>query len=266
MLKLKKSLGQNLLVDKNIINKILSLTNINNKNILEIGPGTGILTGSILEKKPKKLLLVEKDKRLCDILNSKLDKFNNYKIYNEDILRFDLNSNFKSEIVFGNLPYNISTQILAKLIKFDKLYPQVEKIIFMFQKEVADRILAKPGNNNYSRITILVNLKLDIIQHFKVSKECFFPSPKIDSKIIAFKPKTKVKFKIKNIENLERITQIFFSGRRKMINKPFSRIFKNYKEVAEFLKINLNKRPSELSCENFYEITEQYEKMNSGKI
>ena len=139
----------------------------------------------------------------------------------------------------------------------------MEKIIFMFQKEVADRILAKPNNNSYSRITILVNLKLDIIGDFKVSKKCFFPSPKIDSKIVIFKPKTENKFQIKNIENLERITQIFFAGRRKMINKPFSKIFKNYKDIAKLLNINLNKRPSELSCEDFYKITEQFEKINS---
>ena len=145
MLKLKKSLGQNLLIDKNIINKILSLTNITNKNVLEIGPGTGNLTKHLLEKKPKELLLIEKDKQLCKILNLKFNTFKNYKIYNEDILEFHLNSNFK-EIVFGNLPYNISTQILSKLIKFEKLYPQIEMVIFMFQKEVADRILAKPSN------------------------------------------------------------------------------------------------------------------------
>ena len=262
MLTLKKSLGQNLLIDKNIINKILCLTNIKNKNVLEIGPGTGNLTRYIFEKRQNSLLLIEKDKKFCDLLNLKFNNLKNYKIINEDILKFDLNSNFKGEIVFGNLPYNISTQILAKLIKYEKLYPQIEKIIFMFQKEVADRILAKPNNKNFSRITILTNLKLDIIHNFKVSKDCFFPTPKIDSKVIAFKPKAMVKYKIKNIENLEKITQIFFAGKRKMINKPFSKIFKNYKKVAKLLNINLNKRPSELSCENFYEITEKYEKIS----
>jgi len=262
MLTLKKSLGQNLLIDKNIINKILCLTNIKNKNVLEIGPGTGNLTRYIFEKRPNSLLLIEKDKKFCDLLNLKFNNLKNYKIINEDILKFNLNSNFKGEIVFGNLPYNISTQILAKLIKYEKLYPQIEKIIFMFQKEVADRILAKPNNKNFSRITILTNLKLDIIHNFKVSKDCFFPTPKIDSKVIAFKPKAMVKYKIKNIENLEKITQIFFAGKRKMINKPFSKIFKNYKKVAKLLNINLNKRPSELSCENFYEITEKYEKIS----
>ena len=263
MLILKKSLGQNLLVDKNIINKILNLCNLKNKNILEIGPGTGNLTRFILEKKPKKLLLVEKDRKLCNILNSKLNNFKNYKIYNEDILNFNLNSDLKSEIIFGNLPYNISTQILAKIIKFKNLYPQIEKIILMFQKEVADRILAKPNNKNYSRITILTNLKLDIDYNFNVSKESFFPKPKIDSKVVVFKPKNKIKYKIKNIDNLEKITQIFFSGKRKMINKPFSKIFKNYEEVATSLNIDLKKRPSELSYENYYQITEKYEKIIS---
>ena len=263
MLILKKSLGQNLLVDKVIINKILNLCNLKNKNILEIGPGTGNLTRFILEKKPKKLLLVEKDRKLCNILNSKLNNFKNYKIYNEDILNFNLNSDLKSEIIFGNLPYNISTQILAKIIKFKNLYPQIEKIILMFQKEVADRILAKPNNKNYSRITILTNLKLDIDYNFNVSKESFFPKPKIDSKVVVFKPKNKIKYKIKNIDNLEKITQIFFSGKRKMINKPFSKIFKNYEEVATSLNIDLKKRPSELSYENYYQITEKYEKIIS---
>ena len=261
MLIFKKSLGQNLLVDKNIIFKILNLAKINNKNVLEIGPGTGNLTKHILEKKPERLILVEKDKRLCEFLRSELNNFKNCKIYNEDILKFNFNLIKKSEIIFGNLPYNISTQILAKIIKFEKFNSQIERIVFMFQKEVADRILAKPNNKEYSRITILANLKFDIIHNFKISKECFFPSPKIDSKIIAFKPKVKIKYKIKNIENLEKITQIFFAGRRKMINKPFSKIFKNYKEIAKSLNIDLNKRPSELSCENFYEITEIYEKI-----
>ena len=261
MLTLKKSLGQNLLVDKNIINKILNLHNIKNKNVLEIGPGTGNLTRFILEKKPKKLLLVEKDRRLCNILDLKLNNFKNLKIFNEDILNFNFSSSLKSEIIFGNLPYNISTQILAKIIKLEKLYPQIEKIILMFQKEVADRILAKPNNQNYSRITILTNLKLDIDGSFNVSRESFFPKPKIDSKVIVFKPKKKIKYKIKNIDNLEKITQIFFSGKRKMINKPFSKIFKNYEEVAKSLNIDLNKRPSELNYENYYNITEKYEKI-----
>ncbi len=260
MLELKKSLGQNLLVDENIINKISDLDSIKNKTIFEIGPGTGNLTQSILKKNPGKVLLIEKDKRLCKIL---IDKFNlkkNYNIFNEDILKFDINPNEHIDVIFGNLPYNISTQILARFIKFKKWPPSFKKIIFMFQKEVADRILAKPYSKDFGRLSVLSNFRLNVVESFQVSKNCFFPKPKIDSKVIVFKPKSNINYKIKDIRNLEKITQIFFSGKRKMINKAFSKVFKNYKSTAEILNIDLKKRPSELNYHDYYKITEYYEK------
>ena len=260
MLELKKSLGQNLLVDENILNKISALDSIRDKIIFEIGPGTGNLTEIILKKNPKKILLVEKDKRFCEILSKKFNLKENQDIFNEDILKFNFNSNLNGEVIFGNLPYNISTQILAKFIKLDKWPPSFKKIIFMFQKEVADRILAKPNTKQYGRITVLTNFRLDIINSFKISKKCFLPVPEVDSKIIIFKPKFKVDYNIKSIENLEKITQIIFSGKRKMINKAFSKIFKDYEKVARALDVNLKKRPAELSYHDFYKITEYYEK------
>ena len=262
MLKLKKSLGQNFLVDKNVINKIVSLDVIKDKKIFEIGPGSGNLTNYIIQKKPKTILLIEKDKRFYEILSKKYRFKKNYKIINEDILNYDLNKHKKEDAtIFGNLPYNISTQILAKFISTDIWPPFYKKIIFMFQKEVADRILAKCNTKQYSRITILANFKLDVIEKFEISKKCFFPIPNVDSKIIAFKPKIKNDYKISNIKNLEKITHIFFSNKRKMINKPFSKIFNNYKEAAKQLKIDLNLRPSELSCNDYYRLTEYYEKL-----
>ena len=130
----------------------------------------------------------------------------------------------------------------------------------MFQKEVADRILAKPNTKEYGRITVLTNFRLDIIDSFKISRKCFLPVPDVDSKIIIFKPKFKVNYNIVDIKNLEKITQLLFSGKRKMINKAFSKIFKNYKEIAKLLNIDLKKRPAELLCEEYYKITEHYEK------
>ncbi len=262
MLELKKSLGQNLLIDKNIIKKIINQSEIKNKYIVEIGPGTGNLTKTIIDRKPKSLLLIEKDNRLYKILKIKFRSLKNCEIINEDILNYNFNSNLKEAVIFGNLPYNISTQILAKFVKLNKWPPFFQKIIFMFQKEVGDRIIAKPNTKNYSRISVLTNFRFEIISSFKISQKCFFPTPKIESKIIVFKPKSKINIKIKKIENLEKITQIFFSGKRKMINKAFSKIFKNHKEVAESLNINLSKRPGELSFEEFYKITEKYEKVN----
>ena len=263
MLELKKSLGQNLLIDKNIIKKIIDQSEIKNKFIIEIGPGTGNLTKTIIERKPKNLLLIEKDKRLHKILKTKFKSMKNCEVINNDILNYNFNSNLKEAVIFGNLPYNISTQILAKFIKLNKWPPFFEKIIFMFQKEVGDRIIAKPNTKNYSRISVLTNFRFEIISSFKISQNCFFPSPKVESKIIVFKPKLKINSKIRKIENLEKITHIFFSSKRKMINKAFSKIFKKHNETAKLLNINLNKRPSELSCEEFYKITEKYEKVNN---
>ena len=215
MVKLKKSLGQNLLIDQNIINKISNLVDIKNKTVLEIGPGTGNLTKKILEKKPKKIFLVEKDKRFCDMLNSKLSSFKNYTLFNDDILEFNIDKNLNIDLIFGNLPYNISTQIFAKFIKLKKWPPTFSKIIFMFQKEVADRILAKPNTKDFSRITVLSNLRLDIVENFKVSKKSFFPVPKVESEIIVFKPNKKTCLILKILRNLEKITQIFFPQKEK---------------------------------------------------
>ena len=139
----KKSLGQNFLIDKNIINLIVDLGKINqNDTVLEVGPGTGNLTEAILLKKPKKLIVIEKDKNLASALEKKFKK--NITIINDDILEINENDIAnKPMTIYGNLPYNISTQILAKWIKNKKFNNITKKLILMFQKEVADRILAK---------------------------------------------------------------------------------------------------------------------------
>ena len=260
MFKLKKSLGQNFLIDKNIINKILSLEVLKNQNVIEIGPGSGNLTKLIINKGIKRLIAVEKDERFCKIL--KKEYLNNKNVYfdNNDILKKDLNKyNLNNVIVFGNLPYNISTQILVNFINLNKWPPFYKKIIFMFQKEVADRILARFKTKQYGRLTILTNYRLEVVKSFSVSKNCFFPVPAVDSKIVMFQPKLNFKYKIKDIKNLELITNIFFRSKRKMINKPFAKLFKNYNFVAKKLKINLNLRPSDLSFEDYYKLTEYFE-------
>tara|TARA_B100001175_G_scaffold295270_1_gene283178 strand:- start:1354 stop:2142 length:789 start_codon:yes stop_codon:yes gene_type:complete len=261
MFKLKKSLGQNFLIDRNIINKILSIETLKNQNVIEIGPGSGNLTKLIIQKGIKKLLAIEKDDRFCEMLKKEYVNNKNVYIENKDILKKDLNKvDFNNVIIFGNLPYNISTKILVNFINLNKWPPFYKKIIFMFQKEVADRILAKSKTKQYGRLGILTNYRLEIIESFKISKNCFFPIPAVDSKIIVFKPKFNIKYKINSIKNLEYITNIFFSGKRKMINKPFARIFKNYTSVAKKLKIDLNLRPSDLSFDEYYKLAEYYER------
>ena len=257
----KKSLGQNFLIDSNIIRKIINLTTIFDKNILEIGPGKGALTDEILKNKPRSLTLIEKDNLLSKELKSKYDNNKKIRIYNKDVLKFNFEKKLeKDTIIFGNLPYNIASQILVNIIKFKKWPPKYSCLIFMFQKEMADRIIGKYGTSKYGRLSILTNYRLSILNKFKVSPNCFFPRPKIDSTVLLLKPNSKIKNKIKNIENLEKITHVFFSKKRKMINKSFSKLFKNSENLSQKLNINLALRPDQLNENDFYKIVEYYEK------
>ena len=257
----KKSLGQNFLIDKNIIKKIVKIGEVhNNKIVLEIGPGTGNLTKEILLACPEKIILIEKDKNLAAKLKYQYKNNNNLNIINDDILSYiDSNILDKKILVFGNLPYNISTQVLAKLILLDKWPPWYNKLILMFQKEVAERIVAEKKSKNYSRLSVLCNWRLKIKKHFDISQNCFFPRPKIESTLLSFEPKNTFAFNIENPKNLEIVTRIMFSSPRKMINKSLSKLFKKNKSIINDLDIDLNSRPKELSCDTFYKITSLYE-------
>ena len=256
---LKKSLGQNFLIDKNIIKKIINLIEIKNKNIIEIGPGKGALTKEILKKNPKSLVLIEKDNKLYqDLKNEYLNK-DKIKIFNKDILDFNFNKlKKKNFIVFGNLPYNISSQILIKFIKLKKWPPDFNDIIFMFQKELSDKIIATFPSKNYGRISIITNYRLILKKKFNVSANCFFPKPKIESTILHFRPKLKPKIKIQNIDNLEKITNLFFSNKRKMIKKNLQKLL-NDKKINLIDDLNLKSRPENLNPETYYKITNLYE-------
>ena len=257
----KKSLGQNFLIDSNIIRKIIGLTNVFDKNILEIGPGKGALTDEILKNKPKSLTLIEKDNLLSNELKFKYNDNKKITIYNKDVLKFNFEKKLeKDTIIFGNLPYNIASQILVNIIKFKKWPPKYSCLIFMFQKEMADRIIGNYGTSKYGRLSILTNYRLNVLNKFKISPNCFFPKPKIDSTVLFLKPNSKIKNKIKNIENLEKITHIFFSKKRKMINKSFTKLFKNSEILSQKLNIDLSLRPNQLNENDFYKIVEYYEK------
>ena len=259
MIRPKKSLGQNFLIDKNVIKKILLLSKINNCFVVEIGPGTGNLTEQILNNNPANLILIEKDTTLAKILEKKYINDSRVKVFNKDILSFNIEKIIKKNaIVFGNLPYNISTQILIKFIGFKKWPPNYKKLIFMFQKEVAERILAENKTSQYGRLKIITNWRLKILDKFNISKNCFFPKPKVDSTILSFSPK-KTKYKFKKMENLEKITHAFFSKKRKMINKTFAKLFKNHLFIAKQLNLDLSYRPNQISEDGFYKITEKFE-------
>ena len=261
MIKAKKSLGQNFLVDTNVLEKIVNVIQIKEKNILEIGPGTGALTSYILKKKPKKLIAVEKDKNLAQKL------YQNFKeevtVINKDILEIDENSLIKEKFtVFGNLPYNISTEILSKWIVNLKDGFWFDYLVLMFQKEVANRIISDFNTSTYGRLSILVNWKLKVVKVCDIKPFSFFPKPKVDSSLLLFTPKNKI-FKIHNPKNLEKVTRVFFSHRRKMLKKPFNQLFNGDQRILDKLKINLNLRPQNLDFETYYQLTREYENLRS---
>ena len=261
MLKAKKSLGQNFLTDVNILEKITNLTNIENQNVLEIGPGTGNLTSYILKKKPKKLFIIEKDYKLA---NNLIDKFKDkLTIINDDVLKLDETTLFKEKAkVFGNLPYNISTEILSKWIINLKDFFWFDCLVFMFQKEVADRIIADFNTSNYGRLSIICNWKLNIKKICDIKPEAFSPKPKVNSSLLIFHPKKNF-VKINNPTNLEKVTRIFFNQRRKMLKKPFNQLFNGNQNVLNKLKIDLNLRPQNLSMDTYYKLTCEYENLFS---
>tara|TARA_Y100000591_G_scaffold306646_1_gene305270 strand:+ start:299 stop:1084 length:786 start_codon:yes stop_codon:yes gene_type:complete len=261
LIRAKKSLGQNFLIDKNILEIISNTVDINNKNTLEVGPGTGNLTSLILSKNPKKVIVIEKDNNLTKNLEKNFKS--QLTIINKDILEIDETKLFEDRaIVFGNLPYNISTEILSKWITNLKNNFWFDCLILMFQKEVANRIIAEFNTSNYGRLSIISNWKLNIKKICDVKPESFFPKPKVESTLLYFTPKKNF-VKINNPYNLEKVTRVFFNQRRKMLKKPFNILFKGNKQILKKLNIDLNLRPQNLSCETYYQLTCEYEDLRS---
>jgi len=260
-IKAKKSLGQNFLIDRNILEQIVDVVEVENKEILEIGPGSGNLTTYILKRKPKKVYVIEKDNDLSLLLN---EKFNDeITVINDDILKVSENKISNNKLtVFGNLPYNISTEILSKwIINLGKDF-WFENLVLMFQKEVADRIIAECNTSKYGRLSILTNWKLTAKKIMDIKPESFSPRPKIDSSLLLFTPKKNF-FELRNSKNLEMITRVFFSQRRKMLKKPFNQVFKNAEEVSEKFSIDLNLRPQNLEPEIYFKLVKEFENLRS---
>ena len=261
MIRAKKSLGQNFLIDREVLEKITNVVQIKDKTILEVGPGTGNLTSFILKKNPKKMFVIEKDDDLAINLNETFK--DQLTIINDDILQVDENLIFKNKVtVFGNLPYNISTEILSKWITQTKDEFWFNNLILMFQKEVADRIIAKFNTSDYGRLSILSNWKLNVEKICDIKPESFSPRPKIDSSLLFFSPKKNF-YKIKTPKNLEKVTRIFFNHRRKMLKKPFNQLFNGDQRVLNELKIDLNLRPQNLDFDTYYQLTCAYENLGS---
>ena len=237
MIKPKKSLGQNFLIDKNIIKKITDQTNIENENIVEIGPGLGHLTDFILSKKPKSLLLIEKDLKLYKYLTNKYKDNKTIQLINIDVLKYNFLKLNNIKII-SNLPYNISTKIIVKLIFHNK---NVKSIICMIQKELAEKF--DYNNSKMNKYKFIINYCTNYKMLFNVSRNVFFPKPKVNSKV--------VKFKLKNIQidqkRLLNFTNMIFKNRRKSLRSKI----KGSLFIDEKI---LNKRVEELSFDELLKI------------
>ena len=254
----KKSLGQNFLLNQKLIKDIVELGKINKESIvIEIGPGTGNLTKEILKKKPKKFFAVEKDQNLYLKLK---DKFkSDIELINQDVLEVNWNTFTNTRcIVFGNLPYNISAKLLVNLVRLNNLKKIFNKFILMFQKELADRIVAEVNSSKYGRLTILTNWKMKAKKIIDISPENFYPKPKVKSSLIYFEPKDNF-FSFKNSKNLEKVTDIFFQNKRKMIKKPLNILFKNSSKIITKLNLDEKSRPQNLNPQTFFKISKEFE-------
>ena len=254
----RKSLGQNFLLNQKIIKKIVDLGKLNNEStVIEIGPGTGNLTEEIIKKKPKDFFAIEKDKNLFSQLNNKYKS--DLILINQDVLTINWQSLIKNKcIVFGNLPYNISSKILINWIRLNNLNALFNKFILMFQKEVADRIVADVNSSNYGRLAILTAWKLNAKKIMDIDPENFFPKPKVKSSVIYFEPKRDF-FNLKNSRNLEKVTDIFFQNRRKMIKKPINILFNEPSKIINKLNLDEKSRPQNLDFLTFLKISDEYE-------
>ena len=242
--KLKKKFGQNFLIDDNISNKIINLINYDNLNILEIGPGDGKLTSKIINKKPRKLDLIEIDTGLVENLIDKFKNHNFLNVINEDILKYDLKNNY--DLVISNLPYNISSQVLIKL----SLMREVpNEMILMFQKEFATKLL----ENKLNSINSIINCFFKIRLKFHVSKNCYRPIPKVDSSVLKFEKLNKSLIKTNEIESFIKFKRYLFSYKRKSLRN----LLKKYKFIEN---INLSMRAENLKQKELIKI---FRKINS---
>jgi len=258
MFKHKKRLGQNFLINKNIIKKIAEIGIINkDANIIEVGPGSGTLTQELIKREPRKIFAVEFDKDLKPNLEKIKNNYNNFDYIISDALTFDEKKIFKKNvIIFGNLPYNISLKLLIKWIYSDPWPPFYNQMVLMFQKEVAERIIATSNNKKYGRISILSDARLNVQFHFNISKKEFIPEPKVDSAVLSFTPKKNSNFKLEDLNILSELTKNIFNTKRKMVSKILKKKF-NEKElqIIDFNNIK-NLRPENLDFNFYYRLVD----------
>lgn len=255
----KKSFGQNFLIDQNVCEKIVEVASEKfSDGVVEIGPGLGTMTYA-LSKKFKKVLSIELDYKLFDFLKSSFKEISNVKLVNADALKINLDDLFenfkdcKSIVMCSNLPYCITTPAIMRFLEYNKF----SQITVMIQKEAADRILSSPGTRNCGSISSAVRFYSDPKFNFNVSKNCFFPSPKVESSVISFEI-TKNYIHV-NQKKLFKVLKSAFRERRKnILNSISSGMHMEKSKISEILiscDLDKNLRAENLSLEDFINIS-----------
>ena len=261
-----KSLGQNFLISEQVVNEIVESSKIDKEDlVIEIGPGLGTLTKYLLEKAGK-VIGIELDKKMVEILQGRFKLYNNFELYQQDVLKIDLkhlikkekeNTNIKKVKIVANLPYYITTPIIMKLLE-EKL--DLESITVMIQKEVADRLIAIPGEKETGAITYAVYYYAIAETILEVPKESFIPEPEVTSKVIKLNIRKEPPIEVQDKELMFKIIKSAFMQRRKTLINALNnaKIFQNKEEgnqILESLKLDESVRAEKLTLENFADIT-----------
>lgn len=257
-----KALGQNFLVDKNFVDKIVDLAEVKGENILEIGPGIGTITQAMADQGAKKIVAIELDKTLIPILSDNLGDYKNIKVIQGDILKVDLEEIIREEFngedfkVVSNLPYYITTPIIEKLVTHDL---PCKDMTIMVQKEVADRMVADEKDKEYSSLSIFVKFYSTHEDFFKVPKSVFIPQPKVDSAVL----KLKLRVYDKDVDRkiLFNLVKAGFNKRRKTILNSLSAVVNkdDLKTILKDLDLKENLRAENLSLDDFLRIAKEVE-------
>lgn len=261
-----KSLGQNFLVDEEVLNKIVETADISNEDlVIEIGPGLGTLTNELL-KKAKKVIAIELDNKMINILQDRFSLYNNLEIINQDVLKVNINeiiqkekieNSIKNTKIVANLPYYITTPIIMKLLE-DK--GDFESITVMIQKEVADRLCEVPGGKLTGAITYSVYYYADASEVLKVPHTSFIPEPEVDSEVINLKIRKEPPVEVKDEKVLFKIIKYAFMQRRKTLINALSQcdLFTDKEQIKKILnKLGISEkiRGEELTLQDFADIT-----------
>ncbi|AAU04126.1 16S rRNA (adenine(1518)-N(6)/adenine(1519)-N(6))-dimethyltransferase RsmA [Rickettsia typhi] len=250
-----KKHGQNFIFDSSLCDKIIRASNISeNSKVIEIGPGVGGLTRSILHKNPKSLTVIEIDERCIPLLNEIQGYYPNLNIIKQDVLKINLTDLIYDKVtVISNLPYHIGTELVIRLLKEAKL---ITNMILMLQKEVVERICAMPSTKAYGRLSVICQIVAKVEKCFDVAPTAFYPHPKVYSAIVKIIPLENPP-SIALINKVEQITKLVFAGRRKMIKSSLRNLVPNIHEVLTQLKINNNDRAENLTPKDYLRIAMQ---------